>query len=385
MRERPRQRREVSAALRRAPVVALLGPRQVGKTTLASEVADGFRGPSTRFDLERQVDLARLSDPEAALAPLKGLVVLDEVQRRPELFPTLRVLADRPRGTRFLVLGSASPQLLKQSSETLAGRITFHELTGFTVDEVQPRELSTLWLRGGFPSAFLARSQADSMRWRTDFITTFVERDVPQLGFEVPAAALRQFWTMLGHLNGQVVSWSNLSRSLGVSDKTARRYAELLESTFMVRLLAPWHENLAKRQVKAPKIYLRDTGLLHSLLGVDSMEALGGHPTRGPSWEGFALENVIRQLGVDGRSCYFWATHQGAELDLFVLHGRRRLGFEFKVSTAPTATKSMHIALEDLKLDSIDVIHPGEHTYPLGNRIRALPLARICAELKPLR
>jgi len=385
VRERPRHQREVVAALRRAPVVALLGPRQVGKTTLARAVSDHFRGPTTRFDLERQVDLARLTDAEATLGPLKGLVVLDEIQRRPELFPVLRVLADRPRGTRFLVLGSASPELLRQSSETLAGRITFHELTGFTMDEAQPRELAGLWLRGGYPSAFLARTNADSLRWRDDFITTFVERDLPQLGFEISAPVLRRFWTMLAHLNAQVLSWSDLSRSLGVTDKTVRRYAELLQATFMVRLLAPWHENLSKRQVKAPKVYLRDTGLLHALLGVDSTQTLDGHPIRGASWEGFALESVIRQLGADARQCYFWATHQGAELDLFVLHGQRRLGFEFKSSSAPTMTPSMRIALEDLKLDALEVIHPGTETYSLGKKTRALPLARITRELLPLR
>lgn len=384
MRERARHEREVLTALRRAPVVGLLGPRQVGKTTLASAIAERFRGPTARFDLERQVDLARLTDAEATLAPLKGLVVLDEIQRRPELFPALRVLADRPRGTRFLVLGSASPDLLRQSSETLAGRISFHQLTGFTMDEVQPRELNTLWLRGGYPSAFLARSNADSLRWREDFITTFVERDVPQLGFEISASVLRRFWTMLAHLNAQVLSWSDLSRSLGVTDKTVRRYADLLEQTFMVRLLAPWHENISKRQVKAPKLYLRDTGLLHALLGLDEKEALDGHPIRGASWEGFALESVIRQLGVGPRECYFWATHQGAELDLFIQRGQRRLGFEFKSSTAPTLSPSMRIAMEDLKLDALEVIHPGSESYSLGKKIRALPLTQL-GVLPPLR
>ncbi len=324
---------------RRAPVVALLGPRQIGKTTLAHSISGGFRGPTSWFDLERQADLARLTDAESALQGLRGLVVLDEVQRRPELFPALRVLADRPRGTRFLVLGSASPELLKQSSETLAGRITFHHLTGFTAEEVQPRELNSLWLRGGFPQAFLARTNPDSLRWRTDFITTFLERDVPNLGFDVSPVVLRRFWMMSAHLSGQILSWSDLGRSLGVSDKTTRRYAELLQSTFMVRLLPPWHENLAKRQVKAPKLYLRDSGILHALLDIGAPEVLDGHPVRGASWESFALENVVRQLGVDERQCYFWATHQGAELDLLVIHGRRRLGFEFKVSVAPTVTK----------------------------------------------
>jgi uncharacterized protein len=381
---RDRERREVLGALRRAPVVALLGPRQVGKTTLAQAVAEHFRGPKTTFDLERERDLARLEDAEHALAPLRGLVVLDEVQRRPELFPSLRVLADRPSSARFLVLGSAAPELLRQSSETLAGRILFHELGGFSAAEVEPGQLDRLWLRGGFPRSFLARGDAASLEWRENFIRTFVERDVPGLGFELSSQTLRRFWSMLAHSSAQVCSWSDLARALGVSDKTVRKYTDLLTSTFMVRQLSPWHENLSKRQVKAPKLYLRDSGLLHALLGIESLEALAGHPIRGASWEGFALDSVVRQLGVDERRCFFWATHQGAELDLLVMDGARRLGFEFKASSAPRVTRSMHIALQDLKLDSLDVIYPGDETYPLAAKVRAVGLARLTKDVEQL-
>lgn len=311
-------------------------------------------------------------------------MVLDEVQRRPEIFSDMRVLVDRHPSTRYLVLGSASPELLRQSSESLAGRISFHELTGFTADEVSPKDLDTLWVRGGFPRSFLARGDAASLVWREAFIRTFVERDVPQLGFGVASDALRRYWTMLAHSSGQVLSWSGLGRALGVSDKTVRSYTELLARTYMVRLLQPWHENLSKRQVKAPKVYLRDSGLLHALLGIDTRDTLAGHPSRGASWEGVALESVVRQLGADERRCYFWATHQGAELDLLVTHGKHKLGFEFKASSAPSVTKSMHVAFADLKLSSLDVIYPGDETYPLGPGIRAVGFRRLARDLRPL-
>lgn len=364
-------------------MVALLGPRQVGKTTLALQVAEQFRGPKTVFDLERARDAARLDDPEAALAELKGLVVIDEVQRRPELFPALRVLADRHPSTHYLVLGSASPELLRQSSQTLAGRILFHELGGFDSTEVEPGQLARLWVRGGFPRSFLARGEAASFEWRDGFIRTFLERDVPGLGIGISSLTLRRFWSMLAHLSGQLVSWSDLSRSLGVTDKTVRSYADILTRTFMVRQLQPWHENLSKRQVKAPKLYFRDSGILHALLGIDRAEALEGHPARGASWEGFALDLVLRQLGIDERRCFFWATHQGAELDLLVFQGQRRLGFEFKASSAPGMTRSMHIALADLKLDALDVVYPGNETYPLGAQVRALGIGRLSQDLRP--
>jgi uncharacterized protein len=356
----------------------------VGKTTLAQQVAEAWRGPSTRFDLERERDLARLGDPEAALGDLEGLVVIDEVQRRPELFAPLRALLDEHPSRRYLILGSASPTLLRQASESLAGRISLVELGGFSADELEPREMPMLWRRGGFPRSFLARSETDSVAWRDDFIRTFLERDIPQLGFSIPSVTLRRLWTMLAHSSGQLVSWSDLGRSLGVTDKTVRSYVDLLTQTYMVRLLQPWHANVAKRQVKAPKLYLRDSGLLHALLGLTDDESLSGHPVSGASWEGFALESVVQQLGVDERWCFFWATHQGAELDLLVARGKMRRGYEFKSSTAPAVTKSMHIALDDLDLQSIDVIYPGDETYPLAPKIRAVGMKRLTRDLRPV-
>ena len=384
VRERARHLREVTQKLRRAPIVAVLGPRQVGKTTLALEIAERFKGPVHRFDLERPPDLARLADPWLALEPLRGLVILDEVQRQPEIFPVLRVLADRSKGVRFLVLGSASPQLLQQSSETLAGRLLFHELTGFTFEEIQPRELRPLWVRGGFPGSFLARTEAASFEWRDAFIRTFLERDLPQLGLVFPPNTLGRLWTMLAHVHGQQLSWSELGRSLGVADRTVRHSTEALVQTFMVRLLAPWHENLSKRQVKSPKLYLRDSGLLHALLNLRDETALTGHPVAGASWEGLCLESLLRHLGASDRECFFWATHQGAELDALIIRGKIRRGFEFKLSSAPTLSKSMKIALTDLKLDSLDVLYPGEDTFPLAPRVRAVPLRRLTSDIRPL-
>lgn len=369
--------------LARNPVVALLGPRQTGKSTLAREIAGNWtRGRATVFDLERETDLRRLAEPSAALEPLRGLVVIDEVHRRPDLFPALRVLADRPkRPARFLVLGSASPHLLKQSSETLAGRIAFHELPGFSLDEVGPHQLRRLWLRGGFPRAYTARSLADSARWRRDFIRTFLEQDLPQLDVSTPASTLRRFWSMLAHVHGQTLNWSELGRSMGVADTTVRSYLDILEGTLVVRTLKPWHQNISKRQVKAPKVLFRDSGLLHTLLDIETMEALESHPKAGASFEGFAIHEVSRQLGARPEQCFFWSTHAGAELDLLVVMGGKRLGFEIKLSAAPSVTASMRTALVDLQLDSLDVIHAGRETYPLSDRIRAVPLSRLHEEV----
>ena len=366
-------------------VVALLGARQVGKTTLANQVAKEYAGPVHHFDLESARDLSKLEDPLLALEPLRGLIVLDEVQRRPEIFPTLRVLSDKQRGTRYLILGSASPDLLKQSSETLAGRIAFHELSGFSLAEVARARLNDLWLRGGFPRSFLAKSAALSLRWRRDFISTFLERDLPQLNVRVPAITLRRFWSMLAHVHGQILNWSELGRSMTVTDMTVRHYVDVLASTFMVRLLTPWHENLSKRQVKAPKLYLRDSGLLHALLDIGTGNELDGHPKLGSSWEGYCVESVISHLGASPDQCYFWATHAGAELDLLVIAGGRRRGFEMKRTVAPRITASMHTALHDLKLDSLDVIHAGADTFPLAPRIRAVGLSRILDDIPALR
>jgi len=384
---RTRLTEEVLRLLRRAPVVTILGPRQVGKTTLARDVAATFRGGSvTTFDLEQPSALARLAEPELALEPLRGLVVLDEIQRRPELFPLLRVLADRPRRpARFLVLGSASPELLRQESETLAGRVAFLELAGLSLSEVSPKRLERLWLRGGFPASFTAASDEDSFEWRTDFIQTFLERDLPGLGVAVPAPTLRRFWAMLAHVHGQILNWSELGRSMGVSDATTRRYADQLEGALVVQLLQPWHENISKRQVKAPKLYLRDSGLLHALLELRTHEQLDQSPRSGASWEGFLLQQVTQHLGASPRQCYFWATHQGAELDLLVVDGTRKLGFEFKRTTTPTVTPSMRIALESLGLEQLFVLHAGRESFPLGPKLRAIAAARLTEDLEPLR
>lgn len=372
---------DLTTAVRRSPVTALLGPRQSGKTTLAR--AFGASRRAVHFDLESHVDRQRLQNPELTLGALKGLVVLDEIQAMPELFGVLRVLVDRPRtATRFLVLGSASPALVKGTSDTLAGRVEFVELAGFDAAEAGPASLDTLWLRGGFPRAFLARNDADSAAWREGFIRTFLERDIPQLGIALAAPTLRRFWTMLAHCHGQTWNGSALSRSLSVSDKTVRAWLDVLTGTYMVRQLPPWFANVAKRQVRSPKVYLRDSGLLHSLLSILDRDALAGHPVVGASWEGFALEQVLRTLRPP--EAYYWATHNGAELDLLFMHRGRRYGVEFKLNEAPSATRSMHVALADLDLTHLWVVYPGRERFPIGSRISAWPLtdvARLPREL----
>lgn len=375
----------VRRLLRSHPVVGILGPRQVGKTTLAHDAVKGRRGTATFFDLEDPADLARLADARLTLEPLRGLVVVDEIQRRPDLFPLLRVLADRPRHpARFLVLGSAAPDLLRQSSESLAGRIAYHELGGLSLEDVGPDRTERLWLRGGFPRSFLARTEREGDEWRRAFVRTFVERDLPQLGVAIPAATLERFWAMLAHYHAQVWNASELARSFGVSDATVRRYLDLLSATFVVRVLPPWSENLGKRQVRSPKVYLADSGILHALLGIRERGDLERHPKLGASWEGFALEAVVRRLGVDRRECHFWGTHAGAELDLLVVRGRRRWGFEFKRTSAPAVTRSMHVALRDLRLERLDVVHGGPHTFPLAPRVRAVAFRRLLDDLDPL-
>ena len=384
--ERAKQRKTIQRHLKRSPVVASLGARQVGKTTLAREIMKTHAGNTTLFDLERMGDVARLVDPELALGRLRGLVVLDEIQRRPDLFPTLRVLCDRPRRqARFLVLGSASPELLRQSSESLAGRITYHELTGLTLDEVGIAKLERLWLRGSFPRSYLPRTLRESADWREDFIRTFLERDVPQLGISIPAHTLERFWSMLAHYHGQIWNGSEFARSFGVSHHSVRRYLDALQCLFMVRVLKPWMANLRKRQVKAPKIYLRDSGILHSFLRVTTRDDLDRHPKVGASWEGFLLEAVIHQCEARSKDCYFWATHAGAELDLLIDRGSRRYGFEFKHTVAPAITKSMRTAMEDLGLNRLYVIHAGSETFPMSTRIRAVAASRLLEDLKPLR
>jgi predicted AAA+ superfamily ATPase len=362
----------IRARLRDYPIVSLVGPRQAGKTTLARMVSANTTEAVHVFDLESPADLARLTNPELALRPLTGLVILDEVQRRPDLFPLLRVLADRP-GTpaRFLILGSAAPALIREGSESLAGRVSFIDVTGFSLAELDADALPRLWWRGGFPRAYLAPDDAAARQWHEDFRRTFLERDIPQLGIQVPAATLGRFWTMVAHYHAQVLNIAELARALGSSEPTARRYLDILSGTYVVRQLPPWFENLKKRQVRSPKVYVRDSGLLHALLGIPDRTGLQAHPKLGASWEGYCVEQILSVSGE--RDAYFWGTHGGAELDL-LLHMRRRLGFEFKYSEQPTTTKSMRVALHDLALDHVYVVHPGAHAFPLDESITAVPL-----------
>lgn len=364
----------VRTALKRSRIVALLGPRQCGKTTLARQfvAADSLN----YFDLEDPQGLGRLSDPATALRPLKGLVVIDEIQRRLELFPLLRVLADRaPSPARFLILGSASPALLRQSSETLADRLETVQLEGFRLADLGARAQTRHWLRGGLPLSYTARTETDSVAWRRQFLQTFVERDLPQLGVGIPAVALRRFWTMVAHYHGQTWNGAELARALAVSESTVRRYLDLLTDVFMLRQLQPWFENLGKRQVKAPKVYVRDTGLLHALLGINHQRDLECHPKVGASWEGYAVEEVLK-ASLPEAAC-FWATHNRAEIDLVLFKGGRRIGVECKRADAPVLTPSMRIALADLKLDALHVVYPGDRTYPLADKVRVVPLAKM--------
>lgn len=354
--------------------MALLGPRQSGKTTLARRLVPA--DSENYFDLEDPQSVARLAEPALALRPLKGLVVIDEVQRRPDLFPLLRVLADRkPLPARFLILGSAAHDLLSQSSESLAGRMETVNLEGLRLADVGRHAQDRLWLRGGFPLAYTARSERDSSTWRRQFLQSFVERDIPQLGIQIPAVALRRFWSMLAHYHAQIWNGAELARALAVSESTVRRYLDLLTGVFMLRQLPPWFENLGKRQVKSPKVYVRDSGLLHALLGISDRRSLELHPKVGASWEGFALEEVLKVHRPD--DAYFWATHQGAELDLLMFKRGRRIGVECKRADAPTLTPSMRIALEDLKLDRLLVVYPGARSYRLAAEVDVVPLAEL--------
>jgi uncharacterized protein len=377
---RPEPIRRIEASFRIHPVTALLGPRQCGKTTLARLIAG--QEPSTFFDLEDPVDIQRLSAPMQVLKELSGLVIIDEVQRKPELFELLRVLVDRPgRKTRFLLLGSASPHLVKGVSESLAGRIGFVDLAGFQLWEVGLQYRDRLWMRGGLPNSFLADSDSDSTRWRESFIRTFLERDIPQLGITIASETLRRFWTMVAHYHGQVWNAAEFARSLGTAENTARRYLDILSGAYMVRVLPPWFENLKKRQVRAPKTYIRDSGLVHSLLQLSTLADLQGHPKIGASWEGFALEHVIHAFRT--RDAYFWATHAGAELDLMVTITGKRHGFEFKYTDAPGGKRSMDIAIKDLGLEHLWVIYPGDRKYALDEKITVLPLEQV-SQLEPI-
>jgi hypothetical protein len=371
---RPEAMDRITAVFKVHPIAALLGPRQCGKTTLARMISD--REPCTYFDLENPVDLRRLSAPMSTLEELSGLVIIDEIQRKPKLFELLRVLVDRPESSaHFLILGSASPGLVRGVSESLAGRIGFVDLSGFDLWEVGSEHRSRLWIRGGFPRSFLAEDDASSTTWRENFIRTFLERDIPQLGITIPAETLRRFWTMISHYHAQVWNAAHFARSLGTSEKTARRYLDILSGAYMVRVLPPWYENIRKRQMKAPKIYIRDSGILHALLQINTMADLQGHPKLGASWEGFCLEQLIGCLGT--RDIYFWATHAGAELDLLVTVGGNRYGFEFKYADAPGPKRSLHIAIEDLGLERLWVIYPGRHKYDIDENIAVIPIDSI--------
>lgn len=376
----------VKRLLAQFPVVGLLGARQVGKTTLAKALASSIKGPVTRFDLEDPGAVARLADPMLTLGGLKGLVILDEIQHRPELFPSLRVLADRrPIRARFLVLGSASPNLLWQASESLAGRVAYYELPGLLFAEVGTKDLGKLWLRGGFPRAFLARSERESFDWRREFLRTFIERDLPQLGIAAGAQSMRRFWAMLAHSHGQLWNASEIGRSMGLADTTVRSYLDKMSDAFVLRQLQPWYENLGKRQVRSPKVYVRDSGLLHALLDIRTVTQLEMQPKSGASWEGFVIDQAIQALHAAPHECFFWRTHTGAELDLLVVRGMRRIGIEVKRTTAPAITPSMRTVHTDLKLTEFHVIHAGDMTFPLSREIQAVALQDLLGAIKPLR
>lgn len=354
------------------PIVAILGPRQCGKTTLSLQFSNSWHSDVTIFDLEDARDIQRLADPFLALEGLKGLVIIDEIQRLPNLFPTLRVLVDRSKETKYLILGSASRDLIRQNSESLAGRISYFEIGGFSLEEVG--KVERLWIRGGFPRSYLAFSEAASYKWRQDFIATFLERDIPQLGLKIPAKSLRTFWGMLAHYHGQIFNASEIGRSLGVSQHTAQRYLDLLSGTFMVRQLQPWYYNTKKRLIKRPKIYFRDTGILHALLSLEEKKDVLSHPKLGASWEGFALEEAIKGIGLREEEAFFWGVHTGAELDLVFEKRGKLYGIEAKYLQAPSLTPSMRFALKGLSLKHLWVVYPGKEKYSLSRDITVIPL-----------
>ncbi len=368
---------ELKRRFKNNPIVAILGPRQCGKTTLSHQFS--LQGPSriTTFDLENPRDAERISNPLLALEDTEGLVIIDEIQRRPNLFPVLRTLSDRSLKTRYLILGSASRDLIRQGSESLAGRISYLEIGGFTLEHTGVDKTEKLWVRGSFPRSFLASSEASSCEWREDFIATFLERDIPQLGIQIPAKSLRRFWTMLAHYHGQIFNASEIGRSFGISDHTAQRYLDLLSGTFMVRQLRPWHYNTKKRIVKRPKIYFRDSGILHTLLSLEGKKDVLSHPKLGASWEGFAMEEVIRYGRLRENEIFFWGVHTGAELDLVFEKKGRLYGIEFKYMQAPTLTPSMHSAFAELSLKHLWIIYPGKDEYRLNRNITVVPLRNL--------
>ncbi len=378
---RDRYADRIALLLQEMPVVALLGPRQCGKTTMARFIQRNSSG-SAFFDLESPAGRSRLENPMLALDGREGLVVIDEIQRLPGMFEVLRVLADRPdRRCTFLVLGSAAPGLVRGASETLAGRIGFVDLSGFDLGEVGEASALDLWNRGGFPRSFLAASDSASMRWRDDFIRTFLERDIPQLGITIPSETLRRFWTMIAHYHGQTWNAAEFARSLGTAEATSRKYLDILSGAYVVRQLQPWFANIKKRQVHAPKVYIRDSGILHALLGLSDLDELRGHPKNGASWEGFVIEQVVSMAST--RESYYWATHSGAELDLLLFRGGRPIGVEIKYTDSPRTTRSMRVAMSDLDLDHLYVVHPGQETYPLEDAITALCVADISQIVGP--
>lgn len=375
--ERRKYLKNIKLHFRVHPACALLGPRQVGKTTLARMFLEENNPDSFHFfDLENPVDLARFENPMLTLSSLTSeLIVIDEIQRAPEIFPIIRVLIDdKQKKQKFLILGSASRDLIRQSSETLAGRIGYMELMPFSLDEVD-HDRDLLWLRGGFPRSYLAETEEDSFLWRQSYIATFLERDIPNLGFQIPPQQMRRFWLMLVHYHGQMFNASELGKSLGISDHMVRKYLDILAGTFMIRVLLPWYENLEKRQIKSPKIYFRDSGILHALIGIRNRVEMDTYPKMGSFWEGFALEEIIRQTGAGAEECYFWGTQSKAELDLLIVKDGKKIGYEFKYADAPKITPSMKIACEDLKLEHLYVVYPGTETFSLSEKITARGLA----------
>jgi len=367
--------RDINKHVRVFPATAILGPRQAGKTFLAKQIKH-----SNYFDLENPRDLAGLENPQSTLEDLKGLIVIDEIQRKPGLFKVMRYLVDSNPKQKYLILGSASGSLLKQSSETLAGRIGYYNLGGFAIADAGGQNLRKLWLRGGFPRAYIAQNDRESFLWLSNYITTFLERDIPQLGITIPSKTLRKFWIMISHYHANILNYSELGRSFGISDVTAKKYIDILQNTFMVRCLQPWYLNVGKRLVKNPKIYIRDSGIFHSLMSIENIEQLLVHPKLGASWEGFALECAIKTLNKKDEELFFWHTHAGAELDLFWQNKGENWGIEVKYADAPRITKSMHSAMQDLKLKHIWVLYPGKQLYKLGDKITVIPLSLLKSE-----
>lgn len=375
---RPKYIHTMQSYFKSHPIVALLGARQCGKTTLARQYASHV-GSAHFFDLEDTRDIAALENPYLAIQPLEGLIIIDEIQRMPQLFPALRVMADQNHNKQFLILGSASRHLIQQSSETLAGRLAYQEVHPFSMQEVD--NVSNLHLYGGFPKSYLHPSTA--WDWLEQYIRTFLEQDIPNLGFSIPPLTMRRFWSMLAHYHANTFNASEISRSLGVSDHTVRRYLDILSGTFMIRQLYPWYENINKRQTRKPKIYFQDSGIFHHLIDVRNHDQLLKHAKAGASFEGLVLEQVVRLLNKRSEECYYWGVHQEGEIDLFVMHQGQRLGFEFKMSEAPTATASMHKAMHFLKLDALYVICPGEKRYRLADKVEVVPLLQLKDVLSP--